>query len=659
MTDGYSINRVDISGGNIQGFIQENHGTVNQYFISQVSELISGQSAPAEQPLTQVEYRQRKVLLSKVKEYWIEDVLKKSLHASSIIELGLEKRSDVVKRPFNGLEALPEESRQILPKGMAATEVFNQIGEGRTLLILGEPGAGKTMTLLKLAQNLIARAEDDLRCLIPVVLNLSSWSNKQQAIADWLVQELWNKYQVPKEVGRGWIDNQKLLLLLDGLDEVKVNRREACVEAINQFTQTYGQTEMVVCSRIADYEVLSNRLQLRGAIYIRSLTPEQVSQYLENAGEELEGVKTLLQEDAALQELAKSPLMLSIITLAYRNKKVEELTQTDSIEVRRQHLFNAYVERMFKRKNIVQPYPKEQTIRWLSWLAQRMSQTSQSVFLIEQMQPTWLQSRIQQMLYRFGTILIGILAVGLILFLGQFFDAANLKLNLFNVIVLNSIAWGLVLLGYFGWGSAEIKTFETLTWPWKKNRKDVFDGVRLGLIWGLILSPIGVVWCVLTCRDFISVPNVISGIVLGLILGVIIGLIQCLRGSEIETKTIPNQGIWISARNAVAIVIVCWLILSLVIFVLFPEGLRSKTSVVTWGLILGLLFGGGIAVIQHFNLRLILWIKGLLPGNLARFLDYASDRIFLLKVGGGYIFVHRMLLEYFAQSDCDRVTPKR
>ncbi len=27
---------------------------------------------------------------------------------------------------------------------------------------------------------------------------------------------------------------------------------------------------------------------------------------------------------------------------------------------------------------------------------------------------------------------------------------------------------------------------------------------------------------------------------------------------------------------------------------------------------------------------------------------YATDRIFLRKVGGGYIFIHRVLMEYFA-----------
>lgn len=35
--------------------------------------------------------------------------------------------------------------------------------------------------------------------------------------------------------------------------------------------------------------------------------------------------------------------------------------------------------------------------------------------------------------------------------------------------------------------------------------------------------------------------------------------------------------------------------------------------------------------------------------NIIRFLDYATERIFLRKVGGGYIFIHRLLQDYFAE----------
>jgi len=66
-----------------------------------------------------------------------------------------------------------------------------------------------------------------------------------------------------------------------------------------------------------------------------------------------------------------------------------------------------------------------------------------------------------------------------------------------------------------------------------------------------------------------------------------------------------------------------------------------------FGLFGGLEFGGG-AVIQHFILRFTLYRADYLPWDLTRFLDYAADRIFLRRVGGGYIFVHRMLQDYFA-----------
>jgi len=64
-------------------------------------------------------------------------------------------------------------------------------------------------------------------------------------------------------------------------------------------------------------------------------------------------------------------------------------------------------------------------------------------------------------------------------------------------------------------------------------------------------------------------------------------------------------------------------------------------------LIFGLI-GGGSACIRHFALRFVLCYLGYSPWNYARFLDYAAERLFLQKVGGGYIFVHRMLLEHFA-----------
>ena len=51
---------------------------------------------------------------------------------------------------------------------------------------------------------------------------------------------------------------------------------------------------------------------------------------------------------------------------------------------------------------------------------------------------------------------------------------------------------------------------------------------------------------------------------------------------------------------------------------------------------------------RHFVCRLVLWMNREAPLNYVRFLNYAVERIFLRRVGGGYTFVHRMLAEYFA-----------
>ena len=57
----------------------------------------------------------------------------------------------------------------------------------------------------------------------------------------------------------------------------------------------------------------------------------------------------------------------------------------------------------------------------------------------------------------------------------------------------------------------------------------------------------------------------------------------------------------------------------------------------------------GSAAIKHYILRLTLWLRGYTPFHFARFLDQCARLILIKKVGGGYIFTHRMLLEYFAE----------
>jgi hypothetical protein len=78
----------------------------------------------------------------------------------------------------------------------------------------------------------------------------------------------------------------------------------------------------------------------------------------------------------------------------------------------------------------------------------------------------------------------------------------------------------------------------------------------------------------------------------------------------------------------------------------------------TLGLAAGLCYGGA-AWVQHWVLRFLLWCTRCVPFNYPHFLDYATERILLRKVGGGYIFVHRLLLEYFAALELPSSSQRR
>jgi predicted NACHT family NTPase len=90
------------------------------------------------------------------------------------------------------------------------------------------------------------------------------------------VEELNRNYGVPPRTGRGWLRDERLLLLLDGLDEVRADRRRGCLAAINAFVHDSGFTPIAVTCRAAEYWAMPERLELGLAFEVESLTPEQV-----------------------------------------------------------------------------------------------------------------------------------------------------------------------------------------------------------------------------------------------------------------------------------------------------------------------------------------------------------------------------------------------
>ena len=659
--------RLDQRNLSIQGDAEEStvilgdRNTINQgpsYYTTNVfgSFDVKQFSVRPVQQLSKEEYRWRQVLVQNVKHYWIEGVLEKSLHNQALIELGLEERSQALASPISGVEEFINEANKCFSEGTQATDIFDSLGAGRTLLLLGEPGSGKTTTLLKLAKTLLTRIGDDFSQSIPVILNLSSWAKKRQPIEEWLVQDLYETFQISKALGTIWIREEQLTLCLDGLDEVATQHRNACLQALNHFLRNHGRTEIVVCSRIRDYEALSGRLSVRCAIYVQPLTAQQINRYLSQAGEQLSALTTVFKLNPEIRAFASSPLILSVMSLAYKNCTSEEISTSQSnLSDYKEELFEKYIERMFQRRGTPQRYSQEKTRQWLAWLARHMQLSAQTVFLIERLQPTWLSSKQWKVTYRILSSCLSILGVGLVsgLSIGlmgtlRFNPRIGVNLGLASGLVSGLV--GGIIVGF----QTEIDLFETLKFSWKS----VADNISSALIHGALASVATfLLFELIFGYEEKAINGLLNGLFGGLLATCFSGAIHGLRSPAIQQSGYPNQGIWKSAKNAVLIGIGAGFAFTLASgLVLFGGAISKLLSEVRDGLILwpivvctGGLLGGGSACIKHVALRLMLYSAGDSPRSYADFLDYATERLFLRKVGGGYIFIHRMLLEHFAQ----------
>ncbi|MEM6717019.1 MAG: NACHT domain-containing protein, partial [Cyanobacteria bacterium P01_C01_bin.147] len=148
----------------------------------------------------------------------------------------------------------PQQQAIELPPSERLMDVFTQGDVAGRLLILGAPGSGKTTTLLELARELVATAEADETAPVPIIFELSNWTNAQQSIDQWLVAQLKAEYNVSPKVGQHWIATHQILPLLDGLDELGGVRLPKCVEKLNAFLpDTEPDRQAVVCCRTKEF----------------------------------------------------------------------------------------------------------------------------------------------------------------------------------------------------------------------------------------------------------------------------------------------------------------------------------------------------------------------------------------------------------------------
>ncbi|MDX1413864.1 MAG: NACHT domain-containing protein [Candidatus Promineifilaceae bacterium] len=605
--------------------------------------------------MNEVEKHNRAVMLNRVRTYWLKGVLEESLHGGELIDLSLAYRPSALAHSHDPDWQQSAEYDIPLPFGTKISSVFDD-ANGQ-LLILGEPGAGKTTMLLQLVSDLLRQAEEDPSRPIPAVFRLASWEHTQ-TLDEWLISELSNNYEVPGQLGRAWINGIGFIPLLDGLDEVEPGFRIPCADAINRFRQQYPGVKMLVTTRVSDYHALATRLQLDVAVVLQPLSMAQIDSYLSGHGRRLEGLRAMLRHDATMRELAQSPLMLSIMALAYNQMPADIAVSLGSQEKGRELLFDVYVDRMLHYRRGDKEFPPEDGVRWLSWLASMMERQKRTMFFLENIQPGWLPDAKQQEFVKRvkGTILL--------LFTGTGFFAGLLGVAAFGWV---SILWGTILGLCIGLVQVisrrllikkkivweKIESVETLGWSWPWAWLGSITGGLVGLFSGLAIS-----WVDNLMNDSLGVP---WWLLLPVLLGAAVVLDRAVQQSAVKIRTAPGVGIERSRQNGLVVGAAAGAgtaIFSLIILGIsaFFGASFSWLATLPWifgaaaslGIASGLAYGG-FAALQYSRLRELLEKSDIIPSEYIHFLDYASERSLLRKVGGGYTFMHALLMEYFAK----------
>src|SRR5215210_949043 len=245
----------------------------------------------------------------------------------------------------------------------------------RRLLLVGEPGSGKTIAAYSLIEYLDEREVAEGR--VPLLVNLSAWE-AQETFEAFLVDYLCSSvgYEVPERaVASAFISSDGYDLILDGLDEIPLRLRAHFSERLDEFVRVLaGAVGVVVTCRIQEYEQLLAAhftvLGLVQAVEILPLSSEQLdSAFVELAKRDKEWETLLSQRDLTaykrVRHLLSNPLFLNLAVVSHLSPE-QLLDSTTTEQDLRDLVFESYLDSTLADQRDYEP---QDARRYLSWIA--------------------------------------------------------------------------------------------------------------------------------------------------------------------------------------------------------------------------------------------------------------------------------------------------
>jgi hypothetical protein len=264
-----------------------------------------------------------------------------------------------------------------MPPADALVEAFQ--GDPRPqMVVLGEPGAGKSTLAILFTVAAIDKADSDDP--VPVVLSAAGW-DPHERIEDWIVRRLGEDYPELTQRSGGMqqaerlLRDRKLLPILDGLDEVS----SALGTALGDLDRSAGTGRpMVITCRSGEFEqAVAQRgaLSQAAVVEIQPVEVQDAATFLTQA--EVEGshrwdaVTEAMTRDpeGPLARLLSTPLMISLARRVYHrpSSRPQELTEFSTVEAARHHVLEELLRVAYLRER-----DRARAQRWLAFLAHHL-----------------------------------------------------------------------------------------------------------------------------------------------------------------------------------------------------------------------------------------------------------------------------------------------